>query len=431
MTSILNGLFAGRAGIASHGTAIAVLGDNIANANTIGFKTSRAQFQDLLAGGQASGRAVGAGSAVSGVSSNFSQGSLEFTGRVLDLAIDGNGFFVLADGAQRFYTRAGNFNVNSAGFIVNQNGLAVMGFAPGGAGALQPMNINSLAQQTVATTNVSIAGNLNASVPPTPIPASLDTIVAPGQGNGPAPQPNFADLSNAAAFSTAVDVFDSLGSPRTITYFFFRTNENEYTVRAYVNSSITENSGDGGLPREIGEVVLQFDGNGQLTTDAEDAVIEVQGLNWLGGAESTMNLDLSRFTQFSAPSSILSVNQNGQGVGTPAAIDIGSDGRIFALLDNGQAVIVGTLAMVSFSNAEGLKRAGNSLLQQSLESGEAILGTPGSGRLGAVQAGSLELSTVDIANEFVNLITLQRGFQANSRIITSINQLLSEVIQLA
>ena len=136
MPSIINGLFAGRSGISSHGSAIAVVGDNISNASTIGYKAARAEFEDLIAGGQASGRVIGAGSSVSSINSIFQQGTLEFTSRPLDLAIDGNGFFAVADGSQRFYTRAGNFKIDSSGYIVNQNGLAVLGFPAGGSGAL-------------------------------------------------------------------------------------------------------------------------------------------------------------------------------------------------------------------------------------------------------------------------------------------------------
>ena len=132
MPSIINGLFAGRSGIASHGTAISVVGDNISNSSTIGFKAARAEFEDLIAGGQTAGRVVGSGSSVSAVSPIFEQGTLELTSRPLDLAIDGNGYFALANGAERFYTRAGNFKIDSAGFVVNPNGLAVLGFPAGG-----------------------------------------------------------------------------------------------------------------------------------------------------------------------------------------------------------------------------------------------------------------------------------------------------------
>lgn len=133
MPSIVNGLFSGRSGISSHGIAIAVIGDNISNASTLGYKTSRAEFADLIAGGQTSGKVVGSGSQVSSISTIFEQGTSEFTGRPLDLTVDGNGFFVLADGLQRFYTRAGNFKLDEEGNIVNQNGLNVLGFPATGA----------------------------------------------------------------------------------------------------------------------------------------------------------------------------------------------------------------------------------------------------------------------------------------------------------
>jgi flagellar hook protein FlgE len=136
-------------------------------------------------------------------------------------------------------------------------------------------------------------------------------------------------------------------------------------------------------------------------------------------------------TSYSASSNIQSISQDGQGIGAVTSINIQKDGKIYAALDNGQSAVIGTLGLVNFSNAEGLIRIGNNLLQQSPQSGEPIVGRPESGTFGAVQSGSLELSTVDIANEFVKLITLQRGFQANSKIITTINELLGAIIQLA
>ena len=144
MPSIINGLFAGRSGITSHGMAISVSGDNISNANTIGFKSSRASFEDIMAGEGILGKQVGSGSQIGAVQTMFEQGTLEFTGRPLDLGISGNGFFVLADGLDRSYSRAGDFKIDAAGFITNQNGLAVLGFPTNGSGALQPINVNNI-----------------------------------------------------------------------------------------------------------------------------------------------------------------------------------------------------------------------------------------------------------------------------------------------
>lgn len=442
MPSIVNGLFSGRSGLASHGTAIAVVGDNISNSSTIGYKASRAEFQDLIAGGQTAGKVVGSGSTTSAVSTIFEQGTLEFTNRPLDLAIDGNGFFVVADGAERFYTRAGNFKVDASGYIVNQNDKAVLGFPADGTGALEPLNVNTVSQSSVSTTSVAIAGNLDASEPvmggaiPPFVPAGVDpsTYTVAEQGV------TYADLNSAAAFSTVAQVFDSLGASHTVTFFAFRTNANEYTVRGYVNSEEVDTAGSvTGRPRLItddlvtpnGDIVLAFNGDGTLDAAGSSETLTVN-IPWQNGADpSPIDLDFSSFTQYSGSSNILSIQQDGQGVGTVTSLDIESNGQIFARLSNGQAAVIGTIGMVTFSNPEGLTRIGNNLLQQSGASGEPVVGRAETGTFGAIESGRIELSTVDIANEFVKLITLQRGFQANSRIITTINQLLNEIIQLA
>lgn len=445
MPSIVNGLFSGRSGLSSHGTAIAVVGDNISNSSTIGYKASRAGFEDLIAGGQTAGKVVGSGSTTSAVNTIFEQGTLEFTNRPLDLAIDGNGFFVVADGAQRFYTRAGDFKINSSGYIVNQNDKAVLGFPANGSGALEPLNVNTVSQNSVSTGNVKLAGNLDASAStmvgaiPTTLNAGV-TITTGVGGNGPSSTTTYADLNAQAAFSTVAQVFDSLGASHTVTFFAFHTGSNAYTIRGYVNSEEVDKgaSPETGEPRLItddlttpnGDIALAFSGDGTMT-DPTDGLLSVN-IQWNNGASaSDIDLDFSSFTQYSGSSNILSIQQDGQGVGTVTSLNIESNGQIFARLSNGQSAVIGTIGMVNFSSPEGLTRVGGNLLQQSSQSGEPVVGKAQSGTFGSIESGRIELSTVDIANEFVKLITLQRGFQANSRIITTINQLLNDIIQLA
>lgn len=437
MPSIINGLFAGRSGIASHGTAIAVVGDNISNSSTIGFKASRAEFQDLIAGGQTAGKIVGSGSSTSGVSAIFDQGTLEFTSRPLDLAIDGNGFFVVSEGAQRYYTRAGNFKVNSAGYIVSQDDKTVLGFPAGGSGALEPLNINSVSQATVSTSQVAVSGNVNAASDVLPNGES-DIPTVSAAGNATTSTTTYAQLSSAAKFSTVVQVFDTLGQAHTVTYFFFHIDNGlgspQWRVNGYVNSDEVDTGTPAtGLPRLIGSVDLEFDENGSRVSSTPAGGDIAATIPWTNGSSSTSSLAMSfeRFTQYASPSNILSITQDGQGVGAVTNISIGKDGTISANLSNGQTANIGKVGLANFANPEGLVRIGNNLLQQSTSSGEPIVGEADSGTFGAIQSGSIELSTVDIANEFVKLITLQRGFQANSRIITTINQLLNEIIQLA
>lgn len=427
MASIINGLFAGRAGIASHGSAIAVTGDNISNSNTIGYKVSRAEFEDLMAGEGVIGRQVGSGASIAAVATIFEQGTLEFTGRPLDLGIAGTGYFVVAKEDQRYFTRAGNFKVDSAGFVTNQSGLAILGFPANGSGALEPININTIKQGTVATTEVDIAGNIDASAD------LVNTAVIPVPGLVIPPTVTYSDLNSFAAYSTVVDVFDTLGQKHTISMFFYHTDTNEYTVRGYVNNEEVDATGTlTGFPRLIGEKVLTFGGNGQRNPLPIVGTPDfTTNITWKNQSDlSVIAVTYSPMTQYSAQSNILSISQDGQGVGAVTTLAVSSNGSISALLTNGQQTVIGTLAMASFSNPEGLTRLGGNLLSLSSSSGEPIYGKAESGNFGSLKSGTVELSTVDIASEFVKIITLQRGFQASSRIITTINQLLNDIIQL-
>jgi flagellar hook protein FlgE len=431
--SIINGLFAGRAGIASHGSAISVAGDNISNANTTGFKANRAEFESLIAGDGVLGRQFGSGSSISQVATLFDQGTLEFTGRPLDLGISGNGYFVLAKDQERYYSRAGNFKIDSSGFIVNPGGLAVLGFPSNGSGALEPLNTNTIEQEAIKTTEVTIAGNVNASA------SIIDAGIIPDPGTAVPPTVTYADINRYAEYSTVVDAFDSLGERHPISVFFFHTGVNEYTARAYVNNqdvdpvAVPPAVGKSGFPRLVGESVMTFGGDGRRNPAPVAGTPDfTANISWSNGSDaSTIGVTFLPLTQFSSQSNILSISQDGSGVGSVQTISVGADGKITALLSNGQQSTLGQLAIASFSNQEGLARLSGNIYTSSTSSGAAVIGRPQTGSLGSVKSGTLELSTVDIASEFVKIITLQRGFQASSRIITTINQLLNDIIQMA
>jgi len=430
VASIINGLFSGRSGIASHGMAISVAGDNISNANTIGFKASRAAFEDIMAGEGVLGKQVGSGSQIGSVQTIYEQGTLEFTGRPLDLGISGNGFFILANGFDRTYTRAGDFKIDSAGFITNQNGFAVLGFPTNGSGALEPINVNNIEQSRIATNEITISGNVNSAS------STVDGGAIPDPGTAIPPVVSYADLNKFAEYSTVVDVFDSLGENHPINLMFFHTGANEFTVRAYANNEDMDPTASlttAGYPRFVGEKVITFGGNGQrnpaFAAGTPDLTMTIDWNN--GSDQSVTDLNFNPMTQYAAASNILSVTQDGKGIGAVNSISIGQDGKVSALLTNGQTSVIGSIALANFANPEGLLRLGKNELGVSIASGDAIYGKATTGTFGAIKAGTVELSTVDIASEFVRIITLQRGFQASTRIITTINQLLNDVIQLA
>lgn len=432
MSGIVNGLFAARSGIAWHGFAIGVVGDNISNSSTVGYKSARTDFSDQLSGAQTPGRVVGIGSQVDNVVATQEQGTLEFTGRNLDLAIDGRGYFIVADGASRFYTRAGNFKVDPSGYIVTNDNNPVLGFPLNGTGALEPLNINNATgQNTIETTEVTVSGNLNAASEVTAgIPAGT---TAAGAAPPVTETVTYADLNEAAQFSTVVQVFDSLGAQHNITMFFYKTGAGAWTVQAIAPSEDVDPSGTRvGFPRLLGSGTMTFGTSGQKTAPAVGTPDITITPPWNNNSDNAVSIDMTLvpFTQFSATSNILSLAQNGDGVGSVTGINIDKTGEVRAILNNGQETAIGTLGMASFASEESLVRVGGNLLQKTTESGEPVIGLPNSGNLGTISAGSLELSNVDLATEFIRLLSLQRGFQANSRIINSINDLLSEIIQI-
>jgi flagellar hook protein FlgE len=425
VASIIDGLFSGRSGIQSHGTAIAVLADNISNQNTVGFKAGRADFVDLLAGSLGGGSgsiSTGSGSAVKSVTRVLTQGTFEFTGRGLDLGIDGNGFLLVRDRVGvTYYTRAGNLSVDPDGKLLDQNGFEVLGYAANGSGAITPLNVSERVAGDIATNGITLGGNLNAtsdvSVPPLPI----DT-------------PTYTDLNNAEAFSANVDVFDSLGGKHGVRVSFYKTNAADrlWEAKLYVDGADVNDPGaTPGMPFEIGTINMQFGPNGLLVNPA--AAIGQTGLiNWSNGsAAAALEVDLSRFTQFASSSNIDTLGQNGTGSGSVVGYNVTRNGDLVAQLDNGQTALIGTIALANFANNEGLRRVGGSLYAASSDSGEPIIGVPGVGTFGIIESGALELSTADMAADFIKLISLQRGFQGSSRIISSISDLLNEVVNLA
>ena len=329
----------------------------------------------------------------------------------------------MADGNTRLYTRAGNFKVDPNGNVLNQDGLRVLGFPANGAGGLEALNINNRTAADVSTTQVDITGNLDATVPISVPPATV----------------TFANLNNDAAFSTFVDVFDSLGGEHTITTYFFRTGNNTWTVQAYVDGGEVNAVGAAaGVPFLIGQNVgMTFgaDGGRAAPPPPDDILAQNGGANpfqWSNGAaDPNIAINFDPFTQFSSPSTIASIFQNGTGSGSPIGFNVEIDGTLFAQLDNGQRAVVGTVALVAFANAEGLQRLGGSLYSDTSSSGEPVVGTPNVGQFGAIQPGALELSTADIAADFIKLISLQRAFQGSSRLVTNVDDLLNEIINLA
>lgn len=414
----LTGLFSARESMISEGQAIAQISDNISNSNTTGYKATRTEFSDVFASGQGElyGEPLPVGNGVAVADERTlvdKQGAIDFTDRSLDVAVDGRGFFTLTDGTSTFYSRNGVFNVDPSGNLINEDGDKVMGFTA--ASPTTPVALVAGATSLAAspTTTITVTGNANASA------ATLAALPAAGS--------TFANLNAAADFTTPITVIDSLGQSHDIGLYFFKTNTNTYTVQAYVDAG--ETGGTAGTPAQVGTATVAFGANG--TQAAGAATNLAVNAAWNNGASAqAATVDLTGLTQFSAPSALNSVTSNGSKAGSVTGYEVLDDGTVNATFDTGGKTTLGTLALTTFTNPYGLDRVGSNKFSATSQSGTGTVDKPGLKGRGATRGGALENSTVDPANEFVDLIRYQRAYQAGSQIIQTYSQLLDRTIQI-
>lgn len=417
---LFSALFAGVNGINANGNVISVIGDNIANVNTVGFKGSRAEFEDVLAGAESN---IGLGSRLANVSAQFTQGGFESSGSVTDLAIDGNGFFVVedADGSQ-FFTRAGQFIVDKDGFLVNSNEQKVQGFTVDSSGSITAnigdVVISQAPIQPNATDTIDFQLNLDSN---STAPAAFDE----------------ADPSGTSNFSAGVTVYDSLGNSHLVTVYFRKDSSNEWEWFALVDGGeLTDASSVSGTPEIEASGTLSFDTQGRLTCSATSAsdfdftgAVQSQAIAFdFGTGTSDSGTGLEGATQFGSDSAIINLAQDGFASGSIKNLEITSSGVIVGNYTNGQNQNVGQLILASFNNQTALGRVGNNNFKQTLASGDPIINAPGSAGKGTVVSQTLEQSNVDLANELIKLVIIQRGFQANSRTIGSVNDMLAQLV---
>ena len=431
--ALTGALFSGVSGINANGNAMNIIGDNIANANTIGFKSSRAVFFDLLSA-DVGGTKIGLGSRLAASSRLFVQGGVETTNSSTDLAIQGNGMFILKDAqGGTFYSRAGQFNVDANGNLANPAGLAVQGIALDAAGnptsGVTDIVMSQLVAAPIPSTKINLALNLDSTET-----APAVALPADAAGTSALPGAWFA----GANFSTVVTVVDSLGQAHDLTFLFRKTaTANEWDYRVVANGSeIT--GGTAGQLRQVNAVggKLAFNPDGTLDTTAPtNTLVTANGaIAWANGATAqtitAANTLFTGTTQFSLPSAVSQAIQDGSQAGILKGISIGNDGVITGQFTSGNTTPLYRIVLGDFTNPQGLAHVGNSLYIESNDSGAALIGNAGTGSFGSVLSGSLELSTVDLATEFVKMVTTQRGFQASSRTITVTDTLLEEVSNL-
>jgi flagellar hook protein FlgE len=428
--SILRSLNVGVSGLRSNSEAISITSDNIANVNTVGFKRQRGVFQDILGRSVSTFEAVqagGAGSRLAHVEQMWAQGALVTTDSPTDLAIQGDGFFVvegsLSGGNARYYTRAGQFHVDNEGRIVNTEGARLQGYTADAAGNMIPtvgdLVVNQGTVPANATANARIAVNLNANEA---VPALPFDITNP------------AGTSN---FSNNLTVYDSLGNAHELTMYYVKTGSNTWDWHAVVDGA--EVGGMAGVPTEGASGSLTFTTDGALDTETPIAsswnfvnATPGQAITFDFGTSITTDTGtgLDGTTQFGSPENTIALEQDGYAAGSIAGISIAQDGTVLGIFSNGQERALGQIVTADFANVNGLDRVGEGLWIQTLESGEALLGTADSAGRGAIISGALEQSNVDLGTEFVNLITYQRGFQANSRVITTADEMYGELVNI-
>ncbi len=433
---MLSSLFSAISGLNANGVSLSVIGDNVANMNTVGFKRSRVSFGDVLSRaitGIGGNSQIGRGVIVTDVSPIFNQGSFETTSNALDMAIDGDGFFILKDSDATYYTRAGQFQVDKDGYIVNPDGYRVQGYqytnTGQATGVIDDINISAVNSPPNATTEVLIAANLS----------SESSTITGGF--------DIDDRNNTSNFNTTVTVFDSLGNSHNVTVYFTKTAANTWDWNVVADAtevSSTTVSSDGTVAL-IASGTITFDTNGALDTESAITYYNTGGTGIdFNGATAAQAIDfdfgtsittdggdgLDATTQFGTDSTTLFIDQDGYTAGSLTTLNISEDGLITGIFTNGQTKPLAQIALAKFVAPQELVKLGRNLFAESYASGQPVIGEPANSGFGRVLSNSLELSNVDLAEEFITMISAQRGFQANSRIVTTTDDLLQELVNL-
>jgi len=404
-------------GLKAASTDLQVMGNNIANANTVGFKQSNAQFADAyataIAGTAPQYGQVGIGTSVQTVAQQFSQGNISATSNPLDIAINGSGFFQFNYNGATVYGRNGQFQLDKNGYIVDAAGgqligtPAVSGALTGGSGPLQ-ITATSLAPK--ATTSATVALNLNASVTP---PASG----TPFNINDP----------TTYNYSTTSTVYDSLGTSHLLSTYYVLTSGSTSGQQWNVYYSVDGTTSSGGITSGA-LPSIQFTSTGAVSGAASGTI---NGLTWSDGASgSTIALNFAGSTNYNAPSAVSNIVNDGYGVGQLSNLSIDPSGVIFGRYTNGQSATLGQITLTNFKAPQGLQRVGNNYYASTYQSGPPLTGSPQSGGLGSLQSSAVEESNVDLSTQLVNLIVAQQAYQANAQTIKTQNQVVQTLLTL-
>ena len=420
--SLSSSFYTALSGLDTHTTAMQVVGDNISNLNTTGFKGSTALFEDVLGSAMTTVTGVdqiGVGAKISSIDGNFTQGTLQTTGVNTDVGITGRGFFVVKDASTNvdYYTRAGHFSMDTDGYFTNSHGLRVQGYLYDNTGTNLIQNLGDirLTNRNMAPPQVTTtaAMTLNLDATSTPIAGGWD-IANPGTTSNCPP--------------SAIQIYDIPWELPTMSRFILRIRELRPGPWNAVVDGADVPGGTKGTPVLYGSGNLAFDGAGQMTT-AMPVNFYTGAITFSNGlAASATTIDLTGTTQYSSPSTIESASQNGYGSGSLSGVTIASDGTISGNYTNGVTQKMAQLVLADFTNLYGLAREGSELYMATSESGTPLYNQAGLGGMGAISSGMLEESNIDLAGEFIKMMIMQRGFQANSKVITTTDEMLATLI---
>lgn len=381
-----------------------VTGNNVANSATTGFKYSRAEFADVYASSNlgTAQTTTGQGVRLAAVAQQFTQGQLDFTGNTLDLAVNGTGFFALSDHGALAYSRNGAFQLDRDGYIVDANSRHLTGYLAGSSGtvggAMGDLKVNTGNIAPKASANVNLSANLDSGA------TAITSAFAA------------ADPSTYN-FSTSTTVYDSQGKDHLATLYFQKQSANVWDV--YID-------GDDGTGVKSPATVT-FDNNGNFASATGTTTYP---FNYAGAGTSNISVDYSSLTQYGSAFDVNKLSQDGYSAGQFSNLEVERDGRILARFTNGQAQTLGQIALSRFPSPEKLQQVGDTNWVETFESGAPVTSTPGSSGVGSIQGGALEKSNVNLTEQLVHMITAQRNFQANSKMISTQDQLTQDILNI-
>lgn len=444
--SLFSTLSVGASGLGVSSTWMNVIGDNIANMNTVGYKQGRASFADFLPQhvfGVGGGGQVGAGAVTNQVATLMGQGSFETSSNATDMAISGAGFFMVQGDDGAYFTRAGEFGVDDQGYVVNAQGYRLQGYSgQGGAvGAmLGDLQIPTGTLDPVATSSITLEANLSAA---TEVGTELAALDFYGTGTGSS---TLLEAGETADFTTSVTVYDSRGQSHDVTVLFERTSNDQWTWRAVCDASEAYDStgtayaSESGSAFEIATGTVDFDTDGNVSGFTQTSTADSTTWTFAGSATPSIDFDFGldasgvetdgSLSMTGDESAVTAVEQDGSKAGALTGISIDEDGVISGSYDNGETLAIGQVALATFAAPDQLTRVGSALFAATPGAGEYAIGAAGTGGRGSISGYALEKSNVNLEEQFVQMITAQRSYQASSKVITTANETLQQLLQL-